>query len=135
MSRELAKLDISEVTKGMREKIRAAFVDAIPDEMWSELMRSEWKDFTREENDRWRGRLPSGFSVLCQEVLQDMAREKIRAMFSAPEWEHEWGKVSDHVLKMLGDNAEKIVQIAIQNTIGSVTQQMLDAFRDKHLQG
>jgi hypothetical protein len=129
MSNELAKLDFSQVAEGIRDRIKAAFVDSIPDEQWEALIQEEFRQFTETTKDRWNQESVAGFSQICQKLLHEAALEKIKAELEKPEWQAEWNKASDRIIEAIVGNREKFVETTIEALIGRSAQAALDAIR------
>ena len=119
--------DASDAMKQLRSKLKLAFVELIPEEQWEALLRDEFQKFTRASTHNGQ-RVPSGLEVAAQEVLQGLARERIKTVLNSPEWVEQYlnaPDISEAVKDYLVEHQEKIVQIVLKNLIGGSIQDIV----------
>lgn len=76
---EIQKFDPALLMQGVRERIKATFVSLIPDDQWAALCEKEIRKFFEPTKDRYNNyHQMSSFSMVCNEVLKDFSKEKLR---------------------------------------------------------
>lgn len=123
----------------IRERIRGALADLIPDEQWDTLIRAEVKDFledrTVERNsyrDTYHQTVPAGFKRLVREELTTETKNRLKTFFDSPEWTAQWENRPGHqggshyvaseevkrlVLESSGQIISSVLSQAIQNVV------------------
>jgi len=126
---EIAKFDPSTLMEGVRAKIRASFVELIPDDAWNQMVKTEIDNFLLGEYDRWSNkRNDSGFQKIVREELQKAVKEKVTAVIAEfqPNWQTETN--SYDVPKMLKDEiirqAPEMFMSMIHNAVANSIQNM-----------
>lgn len=100
MSDQIEKVTFDNASQMLREKIRMAFVDAIPDEQWDEMIRKELTEFF--ENKRGGN---DTFRAACEQHLSKAAAEHVKAFIeSNPE------AIRVEVEKWIKDNSMAVFQ-------------------------
>jgi len=123
-----------DILSNVKDKIRAEFVNLVPDEQWQAMVKAavdDWFERKKEpaHNDReWS----SDFTRFVQELLREECREKIKEYFNTPEWQGQWrdGKqiASDKVAEIVVDNADKIIGELVGYAIQNVVRNMQNHF-------
>lgn len=115
----------------IREKIRGALYDAIPQEQWDALIKAEMKDFMTDipPDSRDFGR-KAGFKQLVRGLLQEEATKSVRAFLETDEWKGLWderskGAISEGIKKMLIENSAEI----FSNILARSFQETLEVMR------
>lgn len=120
------------IMNNVRDKIKATFVDLIPDEHWEGMVNKEIDDFFKNREGystqrEWRNM--SDFQKICFESFEQETKSKIQEMlkvYTATGWENNEPKISDELKKLLEDNAASI----FTRTIGNMFQQAVSSMRN-----
>ncbi len=136
MSNEIAPL--TAVQDKIKGRIKAEFVELIPDEMWSQMVQAVVTEFTSDKTDRYsREAIPSPIKKMIREAVEAEVRAKIsdelkdhqatfdgfgqRVIAEATEQ-----MIRDHMPGMLAAAQESsvrmMVDLAIQNMRNSMGQ-------------
>ncbi len=89
MADQLAVPDFSDVASKLRERIKSAFVDLIPEERWDAMLKAEVEKFmtgTPASSDRYHNVIPakpSEFSKISQEILGELVRAEAKQRFES----------------------------------------------------
>jgi hypothetical protein len=78
MGAEIQKFDAGKAVEAIRERIRAALADVIPDEQWDALIRAEVKDFLEDkrlETDRYSSGVVNGGATATAVKEKQQARQ------------------------------------------------------------
>lgn len=119
MATEVAAM--ASIQDRVRDRIKEAFVDLIPAEMWEQMVKAEIEAFTKKE-------LP--------ELVRHEAREAIKSMlaeeFKKPGWQARWDdgqRPSEFVTKILADTAPNFVAAVF----GELAQRLISDIRNGNL--
>lgn len=130
---EMVTLDLNEASKQIREKIKLAFVEMIPDEQWENMLKAEWQLFVESKEIKGQyGRpdetQPSEFSGICQEVLRDALKDRLKEILLDPECKvlPETNTVSQVVMKYLDEHKDELMTMAMRAVMGSVMQSIVN---------
>lgn len=73
--------------QAIKERIRASFVDLIPEEQWTKMVQDEVNWFTREPSGHsYNQPLASPLRVLIRKQLEDVFKDKLKQELSKPEY-------------------------------------------------
>jgi hypothetical protein len=95
--------DFGDVASKLRDKIKSAFVDLIPEERWDAMLKAEVAKFmsgTPEHRNGYGNYVaaqPSEFSKVCQSVLSEMIREEAKKRFAEVKQEDVFKAVSQWI--------------------------------------
>jgi len=136
MSDQIAKFDPSNYVEKLREKMKSAICDIIPDEQWDAMLKSEIDSFFKErtEKDRWGNNertIQSAFRQAIEQVLTDECKTRIGAMLSLPEWAGYWdgqktiagAKIEEMVQRCGVDILNRWLSVAIQQVVSQIAVQ------------
>ena len=127
--------DASDAAAQIRDRLRLAFIEAIPPEKFDELIKAEFARFVtpKRGRDRGFGSTSGGLSELqaiVKEVLADLFREKVKAELAKPEWDQGWDHVTSEAVKAeLKNNATEYVGLMLQHFIGSSVQAVVEQMK------
>jgi transcriptional regulator of heat shock response len=145
MSTDIEKpkpFDPAAAVNAIREKIRGAMLDIIPDEQWDSLIQAEMKAFTTDTVERKHYGDPvtvkAGFKVLVRQVLEAEAKERVKTVLDSPEWQSQWSNESQrqeageaiksyltkHGPDIMRECMSAFVAQAMQQTIGTLRGMM-----------
>lgn len=85
MADEIQKLDLNDAAEQLRDKIKFAFADTIPDEQWLAMIQAELKKFSEPRvvpnsyDSRKNTTKPSEFSEIAQGILRAHMAEQLEA--------------------------------------------------------
>lgn len=126
MTDAIEKIDLNSAAQQLRDKIKLAFVEVLPDEQWEAMIRQEIHKFvTKPPRERWSNEdRPSQFSNLAQDVLKEHIQERLRKTLNDPGWRG-WPDnvlLSAYVGEWLEGNKEQIVELMVKSTMGAALQ-------------
>jgi uncharacterized membrane-anchored protein YjiN (DUF445 family) len=119
--------DISSVTDQIRERVKLAFVEAIPQEQWDSMIEREWRQFT--ETTGHNRDIPSALSQLCRKALTEIAQERIKEQFASEQWQAAWGEVSKSVMDRIIEDRDKLLNSVLENLVGTAVQRVVESLR------
>lgn len=131
---ELTKFNPQDIMQGVRDKIKASFVELIPEEHWNQMVQTEVDSFFQKniKLDQYdsRNRYVSSFEMMLNAELKKFAEEKIKEYLNGPEFQQEWGnhggpKVSAGLSKIIVENSGAI----LTEMIGGILQMKLQQAR------
>lgn len=132
MTIDLAKIE-KDFASTMRERIRAAVLDAIPQEKWDDLTKTALQEFFEERRSyHTAAPTPSEFQLLIRKVAEEIIREKVKAILTTdfmPTYNSELQEyVNENLRKVLVSAAPAIVESmfrqAAQHIVSSMTGRM-----------
>jgi hypothetical protein len=124
MEKEIIKYDASKVMEGVKDKIKATFVDLIPDDKWEEMIKTEIDKWLKSDN--WN---KSEFQQLVNKCLSEVIGEKLSAMirekYISEIWENGQIQPTEELKKLIIENAGKV----LLGMLGNEVQQALNNMR------
>ena len=132
MADEIVKFDPATFTDKIRDRIKSAFVDLIPDDQWNEMVKQEIDGFVNgrlHTSGYHRGeRDYPGLKAAIHEALTKAAKERIAAVIASEEWgggtDARAKTINDGVARLISENASAILMNVLGNTFASVVQGM-----------
>ncbi len=129
---KVVKFNPDEVMARLKAKIKDAFIEIIPEEEWEDMIRKQYKSFFLDSqkksgygNDTIK--VPSEFSTLAQEILKDIARDKMIKILNSPKYKITNlinAELPKAINKMIIDSAPQIIESMIKQHVGFAVQQM-----------
>lgn len=130
MANELAKIDLGKAAEELRDKIRSAFVDAIPPEAWTAMIQGELKEFTTPRRNSYSSELlPSPLGAIVRAELEKLVKAKIAEMLASPEWGSWDGKISEGVKAAILEHKDVLIESMLKSMMGTAIQSMLSQMR------
>ena len=128
MENEIKKFDINEAMKNVKDKIKDAFVDLIPDEQWNQMVKKEVDSYFEPKEEKCDNRQYSSyFTKDVHSALQQEVKERTKLYLSI-NFNNTWFEngipvCNTKVEEMITKNAGKIlsdliggsIQIALQS--------------------
>lgn len=127
---ELEKFDPNKIMDTVRDRIKASFVNLIPEEHWQGLVKKEIDNFfaqkERQPQGYGRNEYRSDFGLLVTKLLNEEVDKRIKECLCSEEFTVTWenfGKpvVSKAIKETLVENSQAI----FMNTIGAMMQNVL----------
>ena len=123
-----AKINPASLAENLQARIRTDLVDLIDPESWKKLLEQEIKKFITqtEVKDYHRTKVvPSGLSVICQELLAQMAKEEIKKLLNPNGvWNEHGDTLSDTVKtsleQFIKDNWSQMLQTGLAKALAGV---------------
>jgi hypothetical protein len=79
MENEIKKFDVNEAMKNVKDKIKDAFVNLIPDEQWNEMVKKEIDLYFQQKEERYDNRnYTSNFTKDVHSVLQQEVKDRTK---------------------------------------------------------
>lgn len=135
--------DASDAMNQLRDKMKLAFMELIPEEQMKEMLRTEFEKFVKPQkrpgyNSSYEE--PSVFSKLAQAVLGDVFRDALREELSRPKWESGFFNDGFHtpsamVQRYLADHHDELARVAINLVLGNAIEEVLSQIREKTQRG
>lgn len=116
-------LDSAKILETVREKVRSAIIDAIPEEAWKEMVAREIKDFTTGSSDRYSPRA-SGLSLVVKSVMEEETKKRVRDALAGPDWAPYWGgqtaTIGPEMTKLISECGPAILQAMLSQAVQSI---------------
>lgn len=127
-----ALFDSSAAVNAIRDRIRGAMLDIIPDEQWDALIKAEMHAFMNDTvEQRAYGESATrlaGFKRIVRELLEEDAKKRLTALLTSSEWTGQWmggdQQTSEAVKKYITANAGEILNAWVGVAVQRVIQQM-----------
>lgn len=129
---EVKQFDPNDIMKGVKDRIKATFVDMIPDEQWDAMIKKECDEFIYGRKNEYNSNRPfSEFKNIVQQALQDECKKRMADYLNGPEFESVWtehGKPAccKAVKDMIVENSGAI----LISVFGGLFSDMLNRFRN-----
>lgn len=118
MSNEVATL--GSIQEKVQERIKAAFVDLIPEEMWRDMVNREIHEFTQK-------RLPN----LVREEAEKRVRTMMGEELAKPEWTSTfWGPNGPHASEMVKKIIIEAAPDIVASAMGGMVQNIVLTMRN-----
>lgn len=131
MSTGLANLDVAGTIK---DRIKAQFVDLIPDDVFMTMVEAEIKLFTEgRPPDRWDNNKDrsSPFQKIVQEEIQARFRVKIQEELAKPEYEPVWTNNGYDLPDQFGKMVRESAPYILEQMIAQQTTNLLNMMRSQ----
>lgn len=130
-------LTVPTIADTLRDRVRSALLDAIPDEQLDRYIQAEFTVFfTDATTDAWGTRInqprPSPFKEIVRTELTAMLKEKIVAKLKAltntvvEQWDNTTGEQ-----RLLGDLVQEMAPIALQGIAKGIAEKCIQAVRNQ----
>ena len=130
MSGEVVKFNPAQIMQGVKDKIRATFVELIPDEQWNAMVQTEIEEFITPgttSNNYQQSKQPSSLARIVQDELEKDLRVRLKELLAGPEWQEQWtnGKqtANDKIRQLLIDNSPEIMSKLLSSAIQQAVTQ------------
>lgn len=129
MTVDLAKIEKDFATT-MRERIRAAVLDAIPQEKWDDLTKTALADFFAEKRNYHSATpTPSEFQQLIRKVAEEIIREKVKEILAddfMPAYNAGLGQyVNENLRKVMVEAAPAIIESMFRQSAQQFVSSMI----------
>jgi len=141
MAGNIERVTFENAAEKLRDQIKTAFVELIPEDQWNDMVRKELETFFKERSVREHGsygdwiKAPSRFNELVKEIFDAEVKNRVAWVIKSGhwhpdkgsfwEWDHFESIVSYGVKKWLNDNAEMLTLATVKSLIGNAAQSML----------
>lgn len=121
MDKDIEVYQESDILKDVKDKIRAEFVNLIPDEKWEALVKNAVDSWFEKKETRYNTtERVSHFDYFVNSLLQEECKERVKEYFNSPEWQGQWDgegglEPSDMMKKIIIENSPKIIEMIIGN--------------------
>lgn len=122
------------------ENLKSQFMELLPPELLDELTKAAWDEFINGSPQKRHNRDYNPFNdtdtlkgmIMMQ--LRDQTKDKIKEVFSKPEWQSRWDSnsgscVIEAVDEIVGKNADAFVQALFKQVVGGFMQNAINNFR------
>lgn len=121
---EVEKYNPSKIMENVTDKIKATFAELIPDEEWKRLVQKQVETFMDRQNDQWGNKKDAEFTVMCQTILKETARDHIKEYITEhfkQKFDENNKLIEDAVKDMVVNNsAEMFASIMYQSTNNAI---------------
>lgn len=110
------KETVAQVMDNLRDKIRFNLAEAIPEDVWQQMIQKEIDDFMEPKvKATYAPEVKySDFQMLVRHELQEACKVRLRALLSSPEWDVYWDgtrhTTSKFVTKFFQENAAVVIE-------------------------
>jgi hypothetical protein len=137
--------NMDNAAKALRAKLQNAFVELIPEEQWEALLKEEFEKFLKPYTEKSQyGRsydkeVPSKLSQVCNEILTNMFKERLKHELASPDWFEPWVSepakdgmtpIAHMVFVYLNQNKEELIEAAFARFIGNAVQAAVKHIRE-----
>lgn len=122
---KIQTLDLTDAADQIRDKIKLAFVDAIPDEQWKAMIQGELKKFmeSRITYGGYRNETPTKsppeFEVMAQAELKKHMAEQLADRIKGTDYIPDGHTFETLIVKWMDDNHKKLMDEMLQNMLYS----------------
>jgi len=121
---DLAVYKDTDILSNVKDKIKAEFVNLIPEDKWEAMVKSAVDDWFKKRETNYNTReMVSSFDQFVQGLLKEEVKERVKAYFSSPEWQGEWKDggetASDKMKEIIVENSDKIMATILGNAFQS----------------
>lgn len=108
---DIEKFDPAAAVNAIRDKIRGAMLEIIPNEQWNALIEAEMHAFMNDttKRDQWghTQEQKAGYKAIVRALLEEEFKARVKAMLGSSEWSGQW---NNHGRQEAGDIIKKYVQ-------------------------
>lgn len=131
---EIKQFNPNDIMQGVKDRIKATFVDMIPDEQWESMIKKECDDFLNgRPNNSWgsnNGRYFPEFKKIVENELQEECKRRMKEYLSSKDFETTWVAYGEPVCckaveKIIIENSGSM----LINMFGGIFSSMLDSFK------
>lgn len=128
--KEITKFDPNVLANQLRDKIRFEISQFLPEEVWEGLIKKEIDSFLKdkEEKNYYSNEkiIPNGLRMVVKEVLAEDAKRRLQKVLDSADWQtqplSDGVLVSEYMMKLLIENADKIFASYISGVVGQVIE-------------
>lgn len=132
MPTDLATFDPRSIQDKITDRIRASFVELIPEEHWQAMVKREIDWFTAELPDNYgyttTQKKPSPLRLLIQGRLEEMFKDKLAMELAKPEYQHIWNSnqalPGEAVKKIIHESLPRLAEVAFGNVIQNAIERL-----------
>lgn len=129
-NKEIIPFDPTQAMQSIKDKIKSAFVELIPDEQWHAMVKAEVDSFFNDTEEKSRSSyggnskiIPSVFKQVVREELKKMAREKLEEYLrenTSFVWQNMNGNITieNAITNAVKNNASHIFMELITREVG-----------------
>ena len=134
---EVALINIESLKDKVSDKIRASFVDLIPEDAWKAMVEKEIKRFITPPKPAYDDKNPlSPLEGLIREELKSIFGAIIKEEFKRPEYVNQWhqnGKSgNDFVKDIIKDNMPQIIQAVVGSMMNDIAVKITNDIRGRY---
>jgi uncharacterized protein YajQ (UPF0234 family) len=123
-------LTVQSLGDAVKDKVRKAMMDAIPDEALQALIKAEFDNFFQDQSNRYdNGKTPSPFKVMVRNEIEKAVSQKVRDLIQeqtakiVTEWDGD-----NH--RVLGDLVTKLAPAALEGVMHTIAGRTLQGLRN-----
>ena len=139
MADNIERVTLENAADQLKQKIRMAFVELLPEEQWKEMVAAELKRFTEatSEYNHYQSKhipVPSAFSKICSEVFTEYLKTEIKTVLMSPDWSSGWGnngreKISGAIKAWCTEHSQALIESTVQALAAGAAQQLVSTMR------
>lgn len=126
MSEDIVKHSVDSIKERIVNKIRADFVELVPDDHWDQLVQGELDNFLKVPS------YPSGavapLNGMIRDAFKEIFLEKIKQELSKPEWTGLFMpngiEASEMITKLIRENADVLVASMTGNFVQGIVERI-----------
>lgn len=133
--------DPAAAVNAIRDKIRGQMLDVVPTEQWNALIQAEMQAFMHDTvKKNYYGNeevKTSGFKQIVRSLLEEDAREHVRAFLRSPEWQGQFSPEAGEreagvaVRAYITEKGPEILRACMNEVISNAVQSVLEGMRNK----
>lgn len=127
MPDDIQKLDLSSAADQIRDKIKLAYVDAIPEEQWKAMIKAELKKFTTATttyggyDNRTATNHPAEFEVMAQAELKKHMAAQLSERIEGTDYIPDGKTFEALIVKWMDDNHANLMEDIFKNMLVGFT--------------
>ena len=126
---------MEDVKERIALRIKASFVELMPEEAWSKMVQAEITEFTMLHAHDYRGnRRYSNLQMIIHEVLEQRYREMLKVELAKPEYGGHFGvngqvQPGEFIKSFLRENMTEILTVILEGMGQRLVEQVKDSIR------
>lgn len=136
---EIAAFNPNQFQDKVRDRIRAAFVELIPEDQWNALVQKEIDAFLTTREERVSGYSyetrvvvrPSALRQAVWDVLAEEAKKRARVMLDSPEWQSMWNGEREVLGESLAKFVEEAAPVLLKSMFTNAVQTAVASLRSQ----
>lgn len=127
------KITVSSLGDAVRDKVRKAIMDSIPDEAMDSLVKAEFDRFFKDTNEYSRSQ-PSPFKILVQNEIQNLMKERVKELIKTKvdSLTEEW---SGNGISLVGQLVEEMAPHVLAGLSKNIAMNCIAQLRNGNVYG
>lgn len=124
-------LSIQSLGDAVRDKVRKAMMDSIPDEAIHSLIKNEFDMFFKDEVSQYRGAEPSPFKKMIREEVHAQMRARVSDIIKGELDTLTTTSDAFGGVKLVGELVQRMAPTVLESVMANIAQQTLYALKNQ----